>query len=1329
MPLVHGRAITSEEIERLVSERFSPRDFASLCNAIAWASAGRRCSSLPSFTERVNAKDAGIDAEWHVELPDDQGDSSALLGPGWNVYQYKQRSIITQDRQTAFSKLLASLSGAIRDLHDRTGRPPDRYVVFANVDFTHMTIGQKGKLKEAIIEGYGEPGKVHVEIVGAAELASLLNSQPHIRSAYFATERFSTWEQAWTAHENQKVFGASVQLVGREEVLAQVRSMVDGPTIRASILAGPHNIGKTRLALEATRHRPLETVVALDPRSMNVSDLLALESPGTETVVIIEDPEPDTAEELVNQALARSGLKLLVTLPTAENAPAPSFGRDVRVQTLKLGPLSDEDARQLLAAAGAKLDFSMQSWVVEQAGGSPGILLVAASLGPDLRREAETFAEDVARAFERKIRDELGDSAVNVLRLLSLLTHVGFRGSAAQELETLCARMGDDLQPNQVLNTLPRLEDAGVVRLAGSHVEVIPPIVANRLAAAALRGRTAQLYELIASLGQAGRLRLLRRLRNLRQEEAASFWNEMFGEHGLFKDFQSAMSNLYLLRLVAGVMPDTAARLIRVGLEQMIKGDRYKIAGDARRELVWAIDELLFHRKSSKTALYCLALLAEAENETWSNNATGVFCECFHPQHPQLPLPLQDRRELLQDLTAPGYSRELRLLGVKAIQAGLSRTAFTSLRRSSGPDPFDPPARMTYGEVWDYLGALVDLLMELVLAEDDAVAREVGDVLPRAIAEYAIQARPGIAVDRFRTVVDWVLNDRVPVPVSDLADDLRYARNVLREPEDEVDQETRDRLRGFSEEMDGLLRALGEAGFSVRLRRWVGKWTSECYEYEQKNGERTYRAESELRRLAEEAVRDPKVMTDEILAWLCSPEAQKAYIFCFSLGEADSDRRWAAKIDASGRDVHAAVAFAAYWGGQSKSYGSLVSDHLDELLRERRVSGEGLVRATAYLEGDLRAVERVETLIRNSELDPVLAERLLVMGRWMHSLSSGECLRLLKAIAGPELEQAMAAIDFLRFWLSSGLPVDNKLTQFAWRCLETASPAGDNDAFECDFVASALARKQVDMGFNLLSHLLRQPYGEGWQPLGYRRQNQFWNTLCNADRERALRIVLSTAAENPLQEFWITWGLREIIDQESNADLLVSIALEDERQATLISESITSGSLGFWPIALQIIERYQGNREIQGHLEAAVRRDSRVLTGPPSLHLEKCRKEVDAVLSDPNTPAAARPWLTEVESSLRDRAQREVVSEIDEEVDDLRQLVEDPAAPDRLWAISALLRLGKLADLLRWMSKGEVLDILPKLELPTNEEREIRRQLGAGSLHSKPPNSTPPPSR
>ena len=171
MPLVYGKAISSEEVETIVSRQFTPTKLASLCNAIVWASAGRQCKSIPSFTERVNVKDGGIDAEWSTDLIDDGSFSTSLLGPGWNVFQYKQRDVIAQGRDVTFKNLKAGLKEAIKSLYLATGRQPDRYVIFHNVDATH---DQKSRLKEAILAGYDLPSSVTIEIVGAASNSRFL---------------------------------------------------------------------------------------------------------------------------------------------------------------------------------------------------------------------------------------------------------------------------------------------------------------------------------------------------------------------------------------------------------------------------------------------------------------------------------------------------------------------------------------------------------------------------------------------------------------------------------------------------------------------------------------------------------------------------------------------------------------------------------------------------------------------------------------------------------------------------------------------------------------------------------------------------------------------------------------------------------------------------------------------------------------------------------------------------------------------------------------------------------------------------------------------------
>jgi len=226
-----------------------------------------------------------------------------------------------------------------------------------------------------------------------------------------------------------------------------------------------------------------------------------------------------------------------------------------------------------------------------------------------------------------------------------------------------------------------------------------------------------------------------------------------------------------------------------------------------------------------------------------------------------------------------------------------------------------------------------------------------------------------------------------------------------------------------------------------------------------------------------------------------------------------------------------------------------------------------------------------------------------------------------------------------------------------------------------------------------------------------RPQRRFWSTLLQVARARTLRLVLSLALRDSVTASHISWNLREALDLERDANILVEFALENERQAELIASTVTARRPGFWPIAFRIVEAYPRSERIQGELAAAAEHMGLVIAGPLSAHYERCRREAARVGSDPATPPRVRPWLQRVEEYLRERSERELLSEAEEDVNELRRIVEDPAAPERLWAVSTLLRLGKTAAVVGFLSKPEMLRILPKLKVPARERQKIRRLL------------------
>jgi hypothetical protein len=237
-------------------------------------------------------------------------------------------------------------------------------------------------------------------------------------------------------------------------------------------------------------------------------------------------------------------------------------------------------------------------------------------------------------------------------------------------------------------------------------------------------------------------------------------------------------ANVIWTDLVAGSVPKLTLHLLETGLQNSSREERLAIRGNQRRELVRTLEQLLFRSTTSHGAMRLMWLLAEAENEDYSNNATGILAECFHPLHLQMPLSLQDRLELLREFTSEKISKEGKLVAIDAIRISLRHTASFLVRHGTGLDLLDARPVYTYREVYDYRRDLVDLLISLSMGEDEVAVRALSE-LPQMIVELGIQARPEEALDRFIMLVDWACSSKAGLEVSSLVSGLRLVQETL----------------------------------------------------------------------------------------------------------------------------------------------------------------------------------------------------------------------------------------------------------------------------------------------------------------------------------------------------------------------------------------------------------------------------------------------------------------------------------------------------------------------------------------------------------------------
>lgn len=1310
MSLFTGQAIDGRILEDETS-LWTPERFASLCNALSWAVSDHSFHQLPVFTTRRNAKDSGIDAEWQIELPNPREALPApLLGPGWNVFQYKQRDLKAQARNRIISNLKSSIKDEVQDLLKRQGRRPNRYVLFVNID---LKADEQKTIQAAIGQGLGQGTDVHVQVVCAGQLAAWLNDNPHLRACFFGEKRFRTWQDAYEFHKKQAVSSLfAKELVGNEKNLQTIKEWLGDPATRAILISGPSGIGKSRIALEAANPTPYQAVQVIDPRTTPLEDYRGLCSGKGETICIVDDPEPETLRKLLDETLALKELKLIITLPVPRQGCLPNFGYDERVRSLSLSGLSQENARKLIAAAGVTA-FEIEDWIIQHAGGNPGILLVAASVGDSLRRGAVDFAWDVGQAFEERLKTRVPSEVLECARLLSLLTHVGITGAAQGELETICRYFGSGQTVAKVLSKLEEMEKAGVAARGGSFVWISIPLIANYFAAGQIEAKFAETFALFADLSPGARLRFITRLSDLDPTITKRFWDEFFAQNGPFGSLEKALSNPRILGSVAAAVPEQTLQFLETTLKEASLKQRLVIAGETRSELIWAIEQLLFRRATSKGAMRLLWLLAEAESEhRYGNNATGILAECFFPTHPQLPLPLTDRIDLLKEFISDQSAETARLVAIKAAAETLSHGVIF-LRHSKGLLPLDSRPTMTYAEIGDYLREILSIFMELAKQPGNVGAAVVKE-LPKLAAEIGSRGLFQEAVSAIRDMAGWVKSGRqIDVPslfstIERLREAAQTALKAGKMPQERIReaQETLDSLKSLEAGLEGQ-------GFLIRLKRWAGPWHTRTTPIKDFLTE----SESEMVKMAKEAVENPPFLDVATITWLLTPEAEKSHTFFFFLGKQDSKLTFKSQIESLGQKPEGAHAFSAYWAGWAEWDRKAAEARLEELSHSQKLSGLAILQITVRLGANEAAVVRIKQGIETGLIDPEYAARVLQMGGWLKDLTPAQFEILLKTIVGKNFEYATGVIELIGMWLHLKQPLEQNLTDFAWGCLETDPLLKRHgQEWEFDRLAARLAEDNFDRALNLFDKILKRGLREKenefkfWNPLALGAEHHFYNSLRTKNPERLLELLIRAATTMDMG-FVVGWQLKDLLDQETDKASLIAIAKKDIELARTISDCMVSTKPGFWPIVFELFGVYPNDAKMRSNLVGGLLGYGTVIEGHFSKFYEERKQEALQKLRESSTPQVVKNWLQEVVEHLDKEIARQIVWEYDEDIDGLRRQIEDKNSDQRLWAIGRVLKYAEWEDIKRLLKVEDIEEALSQVDLPEKKRQMLQKAL------------------
>ena len=185
------------------------------------------------------------------------------------------------------------------------------------------------------------------------------------------------------------------------------------------------------------------------------------------------------------------------------------------------------------------------------------------------------------------------------------------------------------------------------------------------------------------------------------------------------------------------VNPVAIAKCLRHVLEpHTIDWLRTNLTKNARRNIVWSLEKLCFEGSSYPDAIWVLARLAVAENETWGNNASSQLSQLFHIALPGTTVSLDERQDTLSELTKMG--EEYKEIALDCISSAFYSGQFV---RSGDAESFGLERKKDYypqtnEEIFRYWENCRDILLKW-LESDVSILDSVEKIIEKHSLQWA----------------------------------------------------------------------------------------------------------------------------------------------------------------------------------------------------------------------------------------------------------------------------------------------------------------------------------------------------------------------------------------------------------------------------------------------------------------------------------------------------------------------------------------------------------------------------------------------------------------
>lgn len=1114
---------------------------------------------------------------------------------------------------------------------------------------------RRDELLASIREGLSPTESVHVELISASELQAIVNQRPALREAFFGDRIFDTWDETWNTMALQPNTRPDVPLIGRAERLVLLKAKLADTTVRFIGIVGASGMGKTRLGLEATRDISAQAFfVRPTAKSAFLAKSLEAYATPNRSIFVVEDLRLEEAKALAEQAAIHSGVCILASIPAEEHLPRFGLSESPAVFSLRLPPLNSNESRELLQAAKAQLDHDAFEWAIQEAGGNPQILLVAAAMGSELRHKTGLLREQVAQNFLGKAKALLGNDVEPVLELLSVLSPFDIRKEA--HVQAARSAFGLTAGSAEIRHFRKRLIDAALAESSGRgghELNISPPLFAAFLVERVLEGHPERCLTLYEQLDDDGRKRFFERLISVDSPEGHGLWAHLFGSSGPFVGPSGIEQNEDALRILARAAPRQTAAFLERRLTDLVSllGRKKLSTPDSladqladsrghhqynqridhfRSTMQSVVHELVDHPDSSRVTLGLLERIVVADVDSTQVFAK-LFTECFVLWNYGFPVPPSERWPIVERLTRSPRPLEQKL-GFDALFHISDPPDSTSGQAVERRRMGSQITHVTWRDVWDYHVRAFEAHLT-VATKAGPFRTAANERLPGALAELR-RLPPAQTMALLRRVKRAFWRKALVLKPANYLGCLLETRKRFAEIwEKQRQAEWATGIPAFDKELGAMISRVDDGPFALRLTIWIDRQPG--FGWDPVPGTELQRYEVELEKLAAEAVAQPHLFTTKLAALLVSVHSTHGAEFAQRLGRSDRAKRFWAKFETLQSRPDGAWVFASYCDGLGEHDPGFVEQALEQAMPK---AGASMLMVLKKLGPTARNRHRLLALLKKDRVTPSELAGMFYNGRWLGNLPVREVRTLLSYIArdrSPETTYGLLQVFDLYLYQKKKIP--RPLLPVAERVLLRRAQYAQDTDFDSDNLAEAVLNTNIAAGLRLFRRLMLSAASPNWSKRGWNPVNGFGGAM---DFYHRIRARCPKLAYSALFDYLASTYRVDSLDHdaapfdlEHHAGILLDLTKNKPARALAVARNIRSEQPGFWPFVYTLLALHPNDVRVRNALVSIFANEL------PWGYLDGTRIDaglqfIDRELAHASVPPHGRIFLQEVRTEL-----------------------------------------------------------------------------------------------